>query len=197
MATASVTYALTNGTTADASQVDTNFDDLVGFLNGSVVHKDGSVSMTGLLTLHAADPSTANHATRKSYVDGLVPSASTSFTPTWVQGGAIPKTVNYAQYVRIGPLVIGSVMMTATAGGTTGEFQLVGLPAAATGNLDNAAIGSYRFFDASVTNRVGTLVLSGNGASSCHLVADGTGADLTDQVDTTDFVTYTFLYLVA
>jgi hypothetical protein len=69
MATASVTYALTNGTTADASQVDTNFDDLVGFLNSSVVHTDGSKSLTGLLTLHAADPSSSNHATRKSYVD--------------------------------------------------------------------------------------------------------------------------------
>lgn len=69
MATASVTYALTNGTTADASQVATNFTDLVNFLNTSALHKDGSVDMTGLLTLHAADPTTDDHATRKSYVD--------------------------------------------------------------------------------------------------------------------------------
>ncbi len=69
MATASVTYALSNGTTADASQVQTNFTDLVNFCNSSVVHKDGSQAMSGLLTLHAADPSSSNHATRKLYVD--------------------------------------------------------------------------------------------------------------------------------
>lgn len=69
MATASVTHALSNGITADGTQLATNFTDLVNFCNQQVVHKDGSVSMTGLLTLHAADPSTANHAARKSYVD--------------------------------------------------------------------------------------------------------------------------------
>jgi hypothetical protein len=69
MATASVTYALSNGSSADAAEVNTNFNDLVSFLNGSVVHKDGSVSMTGALSLPASDPSDANHATRKQYVD--------------------------------------------------------------------------------------------------------------------------------
>lgn len=65
----SVTNTFSNGTTADASQVNTNFTDLVNFVNNSTVHKDGSVAMSGLLTLHSADPTNANHATRKSYVD--------------------------------------------------------------------------------------------------------------------------------
>lgn len=69
MATASVTHALSNGTTADASQVATNFTDLVNFLNASTVHKDGAIAMTGALSLVGSDPTTANHATRKSYVD--------------------------------------------------------------------------------------------------------------------------------
>jgi hypothetical protein len=86
MATASVTYALANGTTADATQVSTNFTDLVNFLNTNVVHKDGSVSMSGLLTLHSADPSSSNHATRKSYVDVQDTKAimvRQSATPSW------------------------------------------------------------------------------------------------------------------
>ena len=69
MATASITYALSNGTTADATHVSTNFTDIVNFLNTHCVHKDGSIAMTGALTLQAQDPSNANHAVRKQYVD--------------------------------------------------------------------------------------------------------------------------------
>lgn len=78
MSTASVTYAFTNGTSADGTQVNTNFTDLVNFLNSSTVHSDGSVPMTGLLTLHSLDPTTANHAVRKSYADSK---AQSSFPP--------------------------------------------------------------------------------------------------------------------
>lgn len=47
MATATVTNSFTNGTTADADQVNTNFTDLLTFLNGSVLHLDGAKAMTG------------------------------------------------------------------------------------------------------------------------------------------------------
>lgn len=51
MATASVTNTFTNGTTADATEVNTNFNDLVTFVNGSVLHLDGSKTMTGSLAM--------------------------------------------------------------------------------------------------------------------------------------------------
>jgi len=51
MATASVTNTFTNGTTADADDVNANFTDLVNFLNASTVHADGAVPMTGTLDL--------------------------------------------------------------------------------------------------------------------------------------------------
>lgn len=51
MATASVTNSFTNGTTADATEVNTNFSDLVTFLNNSVVHRDGSKAMTAALPM--------------------------------------------------------------------------------------------------------------------------------------------------
>lgn len=47
MATASVSNSFVNGTPADATQVNANFTSLVNFLNNSVVHRDGSKSMTG------------------------------------------------------------------------------------------------------------------------------------------------------
>ena len=96
MATASVSYALANGTSADATQVATNFTDLVNFLNTHVVHKDGSVSMTGQLSLYASDPTDANHATRKQYVDRKVPT---------IQGQQVGLATSYSS---------GSTMTTLT-----------------------------------------------------------------------------------
>lgn len=45
MATASVTYTFTNGTNADAIQVNQNFTDILNFLNASVVQADNSVTI--------------------------------------------------------------------------------------------------------------------------------------------------------
>lgn len=69
MATASVTYTFSGGGNALASEVNTNFTQLVSFLNASVVQVDGSQSMTGQLTLLGSDPASNNHAARKLYVD--------------------------------------------------------------------------------------------------------------------------------
>lgn len=69
MATASVTNNFAAGTPAVADEVDVNFADLVTFLNAETVHKDGSIAMTGILALPGSDPTTANQATRKAYVD--------------------------------------------------------------------------------------------------------------------------------
>lgn len=71
MATAAVTYSFTAGTPAVASQVNTDFSDLTTFLNTNVVHKDGSVTMTGGLTLPDAEPGSDNQATRRKYVRAL------------------------------------------------------------------------------------------------------------------------------
>lgn len=66
---AAITYTFTNNTPADAAEVNTNFTDLVDFLNNDVVLKDGSVAMTAILTLPGSDPTSSNQATRKAYVD--------------------------------------------------------------------------------------------------------------------------------
>ena len=51
MATASVTHTLVTGTTITAAQHNTNYGDLVSFLNASVVHRDGTKAMTGALAM--------------------------------------------------------------------------------------------------------------------------------------------------
>jgi hypothetical protein len=69
MATVSLTYTFGNGDTADGDEVMQNFTDLKDFVQSSVVHVDASNAMTSILALPASDPTTANQATRKSYVD--------------------------------------------------------------------------------------------------------------------------------
>lgn len=51
MATASVTNVLVTGTTITAAALNTNYSDLVGFLNNNTVHRDGSKAMTGNLAM--------------------------------------------------------------------------------------------------------------------------------------------------
>lgn len=74
MATLSITNTFTALTKAQAAQVNTNFGDVATFVNTNVVHVDGSQAMTGALTLPNSDPTNANHAARKSYVDAQLPS---------------------------------------------------------------------------------------------------------------------------
>jgi hypothetical protein len=53
------------------SQITTNATD-ISTLQTNRIHRDGSVAMTGALTLVAASPTTDNHAARKKYVDDLL-----------------------------------------------------------------------------------------------------------------------------
>jgi hypothetical protein len=72
MASLATTYTFSSGTRAKSAEVNQNFTDVVNFVNTEVIHRDGAVAFTGLPTLPATDPTTANHATRKSYVDAEV-----------------------------------------------------------------------------------------------------------------------------
>ena len=72
MATVSVTYTFTNGTDADADEVNQNFTDLVTFINTDVIHRDASVAFTATPSGPASDPTTDNQLSRKKYVDDQV-----------------------------------------------------------------------------------------------------------------------------
>lgn len=78
MATLLKQFTFVAATTINPSQVNANFDDLYTFVNNSLVHVDGSRAMTGALDLVAADPTSGNQATRKSYVDAQVATANTA-----------------------------------------------------------------------------------------------------------------------
>lgn len=78
----SVTNTFSNGTTADATEVNTNFTDIETWINTNAVHLDGSKAFTAAPT-YAADPTSNNQLCRKYYVDNKTWAAAN------IQSGAI------------------------------------------------------------------------------------------------------------
>ena len=65
---------------ANPDHVNENFDDIYGFVNTQVVHKDGSIAFTQVPTGPAVDPTTDNQLPRKKYVDDKDSALQTSIT---------------------------------------------------------------------------------------------------------------------
>ncbi len=78
MANLNKQHTFTANTDAVAGQVNTNFDDIVAFINNNVIHRDGTKDFTAVPSGPPADPTTANHLTRKAYVDAGVGGANTA-----------------------------------------------------------------------------------------------------------------------
>lgn len=70
MTSLNVPNSITNGTVADATDVQQNFDAIESHVNAEVINRDGSIAMTGELLL-PSNPTSNLAASTKSYVDGL------------------------------------------------------------------------------------------------------------------------------
>ena len=129
MATAAVTYTFANGTNADGTQVNSNFTSVVNFLNTETIQRDASIAFTAIPSLPATDPTTANQAVRKSYVDNYTPAGvitqyGGSSAPTgWLlcQGQAISRTNSL--YTRL----FTAISTTYGAGDGTTTFNVPNL----------------------------------------------------------------------
>jgi microcystin-dependent protein len=62
-----------NGTNADGTQVNSNFNNVVNFLNTETVQRDASIAFTAIPTAPATDPVSDNQLARKAYVDNYTP----------------------------------------------------------------------------------------------------------------------------
>lgn len=69
MPTANVTYTFAANTLAKANEANTNFSDILLWLNTHAIQKDASVAFTGVPSGPATNPTSANHLVRKDYVD--------------------------------------------------------------------------------------------------------------------------------
>ena len=149
MATASVTNTFVTATTMSSSAMNTNFTDLTSFLNSSVLHLDGSKTMTGNLKL-GTQTLDFNNVTYgfSSYTPVLVASSG---------GWEINNGTNVGRYARLGKLVILTATITwgsTTASGTGTSYTALS-PVAFTGN--NAAVfGTWSATDSNDGNRVYT-----------------------------------------
>ena len=72
MASLNLPNTIDANTTADALEVQQNFDVVESYVNNDVIRRDGAVAMNAPLTL-AGDPTTDNQAANKGYVDVLMP----------------------------------------------------------------------------------------------------------------------------
>lgn len=126
--------------------------------------------------------------------------AWTSYTPTLTQSATVTKTVNHAQYFKIGRLVVGQVLLTVTGTGTASNAVVIGLPVAAA--VGTATFGSGYIGDTSAglyfagslwplsTTTVG--VLPGNAAGTAFLV--GAGGSMSAALASGDTVQLNFMY---
>ena len=98
MADLSLTYTLTNGTTADADQVMADLNDIKTYINASTIRTDGNTSMAAALTLVGTDPTNAAHAVHKSYLDGPHVEATGAIAQNFTD--SVYKTVGFATEVK-------------------------------------------------------------------------------------------------
>ena len=130
MATASVTNQFTASTTIVSDDVDTNFSDLVTFLNGSVLHLDGAKAMTGDLNMNSND---INNVPWKTYAPTY-----NNFT---LGDGSVP----LARHIDIGDLVIVQVkVILGSTSSVTGQIQLTTPSTLATGTESFPATATLR-----------------------------------------------------
>ena len=81
-------FHVTKDTPAIASEVQTNFDQLLAWVLANVIQKDGTIAMTGPLVLAPGDPGAPGHAANKAYVDAQLPvGMMTEFAGTALPAG--------------------------------------------------------------------------------------------------------------
>lgn len=127
----------------------------------------GEVLTAANLNLHLRDNLNALAPDGAGALPGWNPVVTQSVTPG--------QTENYAEYMRLGRLIVALFKITFTGAGTaTNVITLTGLPATA---ADVSAIGgAFRYFDAGNTNRAGSIV--GATTTTAKFIYDGFGADM-------------------
>lgn len=117
-----------------------------------------------------------------SYYDGAAwnqigPLAGwTTWTPTITQSSTPTKTTNDARYMRVGRQIIAYMDVAFTSAGTASNDIVCTLPVTARTMGGSPSIGSFRYFDAGNTNRVGTVIYAST--TTAKFVYDGFGGHM-------------------
>lgn len=146
MATCSVTYSFANLTNADATQVNANFTSLVNFINSEVIHRDGAIAFTTIPTLPGTNPTTANQATRKAYVDSYFPLATGN-----IADAAVTAIKLATDSVTADKIAAGAVGTSELADGSVTSGKILD-GTIATGDLADGAVTSAKILDGTIVN---------------------------------------------
>lgn len=82
-------YNFVNGVASDAEQIDAEFNQIISHINSNLVHKDGTVSMTGPLVL-PGNPTLPLQAAPKQYVDAIATTPALPGVVCMFGGTAVP-----------------------------------------------------------------------------------------------------------
>ena len=148
-ANVSVPNTFTNGTAADAPEVNANFSSLVTWINTNAVHLDGSKAFTAVPSGPAANPTSDNQLARKKYVDDSIAAINLSV------GGDLSGTTANAQ------IVAGAVGATELATDAVTTVKIandavtsakIAANAVDTSELANSAVTNAKVANAAFTN---------------------------------------------
>lgn len=148
-ANVSVSNTFTNGTAADAPEVNANFSSLVTWINTNAVHLDGSKAFTAVPSGPAANPTSDNQLARKKYVDDSIAAINLSV------GGDLSGTTANAQ------IVAGAVGATELATDAVTTVKIandavtsakIAANAVDTSELANSAVTNAKVANAAFTN---------------------------------------------
>jgi hypothetical protein len=106
MTNLNIPNTLTNGTTADATDVQQNFDSIETHVNTELVNRDGTIPMTGELLL-SGSPTAPLGAATKGYVDNLESSINSSIAALTSSSIAEVGTLTWDQQI-VGTVTIPS-----------------------------------------------------------------------------------------
>lgn len=122
--------------------------------------------------------------------------AAATYTPTLTQSGTVTKTVNVANYTKIGRRVTGEVHVTATGAGGGAADIVVGLPDTSVySGSPSIVIGSGMVFDASASTFFSGVLIANTTTTaiiSVHNSLDQMGSSPSFTLANNDQITYQF-----
>lgn len=173
MATLTKTNTLTNGTLADADDVDTNFDDIISWINTNVVQVDGGAFTT--LPTSAVTPTLSTELVTKAYVDGLTTSANVTVAASGDSGTFYP---------WMGSAVSGTLSPVSDTGlsfnASTNALTATTFVGALTGNVTGDVTGDVTGNADTATKWSAATTLTVSGDVSGSVVFDG--SDTTESL---------------